>query len=128
MPDSCDCVRFAVISARNPMGKQKTEQWNLEAENKMKQWLDKENVSYRRIYGCSPVLDYIEPSFLVEALDKTHAIELSCLYRQNALFWIERGMLWLVPCNDRYFKEVCLGLFVDRLIDDKKTSRAQYLS
>ena len=110
-------ARFAIVSARNTQGKQQTEQQNQQYEERMECWLQSEDIDFQRIYGCSPTLDYIEPSYQINIPDKTAAVELSRLFRQNALFWIEHDQLWLVPCRKLQFAEVKLGLFSERLME-----------
>ncbi len=80
------CRNFAIISAINPEGEQQSLQLNQQAEQTMKDWLNRYGYHYHRIYGCSPDLDYVEPSFLINMPDKACAIELAALFNQNASF------------------------------------------
>jgi hypothetical protein len=110
------CRNFAIVSARNPEGKEQSLHLNLEAENTLKQWLNRRGYNYNRIYGCSPSLDYVEPSLMVDMPDKTCAIEAAAVFRQNALFWVSDNQLYLVPCSQISNSEVNLGVFSKRLI------------
>ncbi len=110
---------FAIISARNPEGNQQSDQLNQQAEQGMQQWLIRNGNEYCRIFGCSPTLDYVEPSFLVYMLDKENAVELALLFRQNALFWVSDDRLSLVPCDTLSNTEVDLGVFSKRLIQNR---------
>jgi hypothetical protein len=107
---------FAIISARNPEGRQQSDQLNQQAEQGMQQWLIRNGYENCRIFGCSPTLDYVEPSFLVYMLGKENAVELAILFRQNALFWVSDDRLYLVPCDALSNTEVDLGVFSKRLL------------
>ncbi|MEE9412266.1 MAG: DUF3293 domain-containing protein [Methylococcales bacterium] len=110
------CRNFAIISARNPESKEQSLYLNLQAEKTMKQWLNKRSYDYKRIYGCSPSFDYVEPSLLIDMPDKTCAIEAAAAFRQNALFWVSDNQLYLVSCSQISNAEVNLGVFSKRLI------------
>ncbi len=110
------CRNFAIISARNPEGKEQSLQQNQQAEQTMKQWLNSHSYDYSRIYGCSPGLDYVEPSLLIAMPDKASAISLATMFRQNALFWVSNNQLYLVPYSQISNSEINLGIFSKRLI------------
>ena len=110
------CRNLAIISARNPEGKEQSLHLNLQAEKTMKQWLNRQGYDYNRIYGCSPSLDYIEPSLLIDLPDKTCATEVATMFKQNALFWITDNQLYLLPCKYLLKPEVNLGVFSKRII------------
>jgi hypothetical protein len=110
------CRNFAIISARNPEDKEQSLHLNLQTEQSMKQWLNRRGYDYNRIYGCSPGLDYVEPSLLIEMPDKACAIKLAAKFRQNALFWISGNQLYLVSCSQISNSEVNLGVFSKRVI------------
>ncbi len=110
------CRNFAIISAINPEGEQQSLQLNQQAEQTMKDWLNRYGYHYHRIYGCSPDLDYVEPSFLINMPDKACATGLAALFKQNALFWVSDDQIYLVPCSYLSNPEVNLGVFSKRLI------------
>ncbi len=110
------CRNFAIISARNPEGKEQSLHLNLQTEQSMKQWLNRHGYNCNRIYGCSPSLDYVEPSLLIDMPDKACAIKLAAKSRQNALYWISDNQLYLVSCSQISNSEVNLGVFLKRVI------------
>lgn len=110
------CLNFAIISARNPEGKEQSSLLNQQAEQSMKQWLNRRGYDYNRIYGCSPSLDYVEPSLLIDMPDKASAIKLAAKFKQNALFWVSDNQLYLVPCSQISNSKIKLGCFSKRII------------
>ncbi len=110
------CRNFAIISARNPEGKEQSSHLNRQVEQSMKQWLNKRGYDYSRIYGCSPSLDYVEPSLLIDMSDKATATKLAAKFKQNALFWISDNQLYLMPCSQISNSKVNLGVFSKRII------------
>jgi len=88
-------------------------------QQKLMHKLEKKQIPYWTIVGCSPDLTYREPSLLIDS-DKITALELALSFEQNAIFWIEEQQLWLIPCCMQGQTEVALGSFTDRLIELNK--------
>ncbi|WP_111979864.1 DUF3293 domain-containing protein [Algibacillus agarilyticus] len=108
-------IDFAIISACNPRGQILTSSHNRIRDKALQNDIYHLDAIYRSVYGCSPSLDFHEKSWLV-GIDKIAAIQLAIKYEQNAIFWVEQGQLYLVPCLLTTESEVHLGLFKERLI------------
>lgn len=106
-----DC---AIISAQNPAGQPAHPQLNLRRDKELQAWLNKYRLPYRSVIGSSPDLSFQEKSWLV-VCDKTQAITLARQFEQNAIYWVEQGVLYLVPVLLTE-QEVCLGSFEERLV------------
>lgn len=112
-----DQSSWAVISARNPRGEIIQAGFNRANEAHCRYQLNQMGLDYFRIYGCSPTLDFIEPSYCIKVSSKTFALEFARQYRQNAMFWIEADQLWLVPIGVSLFQDMHLGCFAERIQD-----------
>lgn len=110
-------VSWAVISVRNPRGQIIQAELNRINEAHCRRQLNHKGIEYFRIYGCSPSLDYVEPSYCIKASSKTFAIEFAEQYGQNAIFWIEESQLWLVPIGVSSYQDAHLGCFSERILD-----------
>jgi len=91
-----DHINFAIISAQNPHGDVKHHQLNMTLDCQFETRLNTENLPYRRLIGASPDLSFREQSWAVMC-DKAKAVELARKFRQNAIYWVEAGELYLVP-------------------------------
>lgn len=109
-----DQINFAIISAQNPCGHVQTPSRNLLLDNHFANTLDRLNVPYREIVGCSPDLRFQEKSWAV-LCDKSKAIKLAIMFEQHAIYWVEQGKLFLVPALLQQ-KEEYLGEFHPRQI------------
>jgi hypothetical protein len=107
-------LSFAIISARNPEGRLLNLPCNLSLDCQFENWLNRENLPHRRLIGASPDLSFQESSWAV-VCDKPKAIDLALVFRQNAIYWIQDGDLYLVPAlmdsNEEY-----LGSYASRQI------------
>ncbi|MCH9697414.1 MAG: DUF3293 domain-containing protein [Gammaproteobacteria bacterium] len=107
---------WAVISVRNPRGEIIQAELNRVNEASCRRQLNHKGLEYFRIYGCSPTLDFIEPSYCIKVPSKTFARGFADQYRQNAIFWIEADQLWLVPIEVSPFQDAHLGCFSKRIL------------
>ena len=110
---NCD-IDFAIISAQNPAGHLYHPQHNLTLDREFETELDEAHIPYRTIIGASPDLSFQEKSWAV-LCDKTKALSLALKFRQNAIYWVEQGQLYLVPVLLPE-QEECLGQFQQRLV------------
>ena len=106
-------LSFAIITAYNPQGQQCNLGYNHSQDNKLQADIDILGCVYRKLWGCSPALDYAEKSWMIST-DKTTAIKLAEKYQQNALYWVEQGELLLLPCLLKMKSEESIGAFDTR--------------
>lgn len=113
-----DQIDFAIISAQNPHGDVKHHQLNMTLDCQFETRLKSENLPYRRLIGASPDLSFREQSWAV-LCDKAKALDLACKFRQNAIYWVEAGDLYLVSALFSNGEEY-LGRYHSRqiLLDD----------
>ncbi|MBU1308090.1 DUF3293 domain-containing protein [Rheinheimera muenzenbergensis] len=109
----CD-VDFAIISAQNPAGHTEHPYLNLRRDKELQACLNQQRLPYRSVIGSAPDLTYQEKSWIV-LCDKQQAIELALQFEQNAIYWVERGELFLVPVLLQQPEE-SLGAFSPRLV------------
>lgn len=105
-------IPFAIVTAHNPLGQKLTSSQNRLLDRQLQGDIDKLGIPYRAIIGAAEDLSHMEKSWAL-FLDKTEAIELALKYHQNALYYVNNGILTLVPCL-RGEGEVELGLFKNR--------------
>lgn len=91
-----DTIDFAIISAQNPFGNVQHHHHNLTLDCQFESELRGSAFPYRRLIGASPDGSFQEQSWAV-LCDKSRALELARRYRQNAIYWVESGELFLVP-------------------------------
>lgn len=111
-------LNFAIITAYNPEGQVCNLGANRLRDKALQHDINQLKIPYRRIWGCSPQLDYSEKSWVI-ATEKKQAIELAIKYQQNAIYWIEQGMLYLTPCLMHTEAEELLGRFNLRIKGEK---------
>ncbi|MCE9791040.1 MULTISPECIES: DUF3293 domain-containing protein [Shewanella] len=105
-------VPFAIVTAHNPLGQKLTSCQNRLLDRQLQHDIDKLGIPYRAIIGAADDLSHMEKSWAL-FLDKAAAIELAFKYRQNALYYVDKGLLTLVPCH-KGKHEIELGLFASR--------------
>jgi hypothetical protein len=76
--------------------------------------LNQQRLPYRSVIGSAPDKSFQEKSWIV-LCDKGTAVDLAMQFEQNAIYWVERGELYLVPVLMNHPEE-CLGNFRDRLV------------
>ncbi|WP_419570069.1 DUF3293 domain-containing protein [Rheinheimera sp.] len=107
-------ISFAIISAQNPAGDLHHPSQNLLLDKHFSDFLDQLNLPYRAIIGCSPDLSFQEKSWAV-LCEKSKAVDLAIRFKQNAIYWVEAGKLFLVPALLQHQEEY-LGAFYPRQI------------
>ncbi len=110
---NCD-VDFAIISAQNPAGHTEHPYLNLRRDNEFQACLNKHRLPYRSVMGSAPDRSFQEKSWIV-LCDKHQAVSLARQFEQNAIYWVERGQLFLVPVL-LPAQEEHLGSFTERLV------------
>ncbi|MCU4675587.1 DUF3293 domain-containing protein [Catenovulum sp. 2E275] len=106
-------IDFAIITAYNPKGQACTLGFNRLQDKALQADITNFRTPYRRLWGCSPQLDYSEKSWAV-SINKQQALTLATKYQQNALYWVEQGELFLIPCMLTSHNEENLGRFKSR--------------
>ena len=108
-------LAFAIITAHNPRGRLLSNGQNRLLDRKLQEEVSRRGILARTIIGCSPDLGHQEKSWMVFA-DRFASMELARRFQQNALYWVEAGELWLLPCLIHDQLPVSLGEFSARLI------------
>lgn len=108
--------RYAIITACNPKGEFLSGCENLARDYQLQRFITKQNANCRCVYGCSPDLTYREKSWMVN-FDKQQAIEVGKAFEQNAIYWVEDGLLFLTPCLSSEIEEP-VGDVKSRIIAD----------
>lgn len=108
--------RYAIITACNPKGEMLTDCENRARDYRLQKLMSQHKANYRCVYGCSPDLSYREKSWMVN-LEKDQAIEVGKAFDQNAIYWVEDGLLFLTPCLSSENEET-VGAVSSRIIAD----------
>jgi hypothetical protein len=90
--------RFGVITACNPDGRIVTDEENAASTAKLRQHLIETEMVFFPVTGCSPDLVHREPGFGVTC-EADAIVELGQAWNQEAVFWVEAGIVHLVPCG-----------------------------
>ena len=90
-------MRFGVITACNPHGRIVTEEQNAAATAKLLQHLIETEMALFPVTGCSPDSAHREPGFGITC-EAPEIVELGRVWQQEAVFWVEGGIVHLVPC------------------------------
>ncbi len=106
-------LSFAIVTAHNPRGQILCAPQNRLLDRQLQQRIDKLHHPYRTLIGSSIDSSHMEKSWAVP-MAKSAAIELAKEFQQNAIYYIDRDKLLLVPCLLPY-SEVYLGYFSDRV-------------
>jgi hypothetical protein len=87
-------LSFGILTAYDPMGIKTPPAENRAADARLKKVLTAARLKPFRVTGRSLSGDHQEPGYGVSApFDKVR--ELSAAFRQEAFFWVERGMVWV---------------------------------
>lgn len=91
---------FGVITAYNPEGATASNEQNRAATERLRAALTSAGFQIFGVTGCSPDLHHREPGFGVVTNDRHVIVELGRAWKQDAVFWIEAGIVYLVSCRD----------------------------
>ena len=105
---------FSILTADNPRGEISDAHTNRRAERALRNELCL-RCKPARLQGCSPDGVHCENSFAA-AVTPRLAQTLAGRYRQNALYYVEKGVLYLVPCLMKGRRRERLGWFVERIV------------
>lgn len=104
---------FAVITACNPLGQGLDEEADRAATVRLRKAISRLGLKRHRVTGISADMKHREPGFAVWGCDLTAATQLGREFAQNAIFWIEGGVLDVVSCANGERQHV--GLWSERL-------------
>lgn len=91
--------RFGIVTAWNPDGITADTASNHATNARLIALLQAEALPHFPITGGSPDFTHTEPGFGIIA-DQARIIALGREFHQEAVFWIDRGTVHLVPCSD----------------------------
>lgn len=106
-------AEFGIISAFATTGESWTEERNQAADRELEGELHCRSIWRRRIVGFSPTTDHAEPSWAV-ALPLDATCDLGLRFRQDAVYYVRRGVLYVSYCDERR-RLVEVGRFRERL-------------
>ncbi|WP_341503210.1 DUF3293 domain-containing protein [Gallaecimonas sp. GXIMD4217] len=87
---------------------------NLSRDSRLRLELETAGFRSRPLWGCSPDFQHQEKSWAV-LMHRDQALALGHKLEQNAIYWVDRDLLFLTPCLMQEEDEECLGLFSERV-------------
>ncbi|CAN5895012.1 hypothetical protein BH11VER1_BH11VER1_01920 [soil metagenome] len=90
---------FGIVTAWNPDGISADVASNQIASARLQSMLQAEALPCFPVTGGSADFAHVEPGFGIIA-DQSRIVEFGRRFRQEAVFWINRGAVQLCPCND----------------------------
>lgn len=90
---------FGVITAYNPCGKTLSQEENELATKTLRNALEAESLACFSVIGGSSDFAHSEPGFGVIFSSVQRAVEWGVRFRQEAVFWVEKGKVSLIPCD-----------------------------
>ena len=104
---------FVIITAHNPLGQIMTSSQNRLLDKKLQNAIDELAVPYRALIGAAADKAHMEKSWAV-MLGKHDGIKLGLKFNQNAIYFVDGGYLYLIPCHLQ-MPEVAVGEFASRI-------------
>ena len=104
---------FAIITAYATTGETWSEAENEAANAALRAELQKSDRLLGKLTGYSPVTGYAEPSFAA-ALPFEEACDLGLKFRQDAIYYVDTGILHVSYCDQRRRLEP-VAVFLERL-------------
>ena len=91
---------FAVITAYETTGETWSDERNSDADRELREHLGSLSSFVHRLTGYSPTTGHAEPGWAV-AVDLETALAVGNSFRQDAIYFIFRGELFVTHCDDR---------------------------
>ena len=91
---------FGIITACNPFGQPATAEANAAATKSLREMIDGQGWPYFPVTGGSADFTHAEPGFGVQATELDW-LALGRVFKQDAIFWVNRGNVFLMPCSGR---------------------------
>src|SRR5690554_1300934 len=92
---------FAIITAWNPDGRPTALEANQGANDRLRARLDEGEGQWFPVTGGSPDFVHVEPGFGVAGITRDGAVAFGREFRQEAIFWVEGDVVFLVSCKDQ---------------------------
>lgn len=92
-------ICFGVVTACNPNGLVTHDAQNVAATEKLRWQLEVRGRVFFPVTGCSLDLTHQEPGFGVVCQIAKEMVEIGRIWQQEAVFWIEDGIVYLLPCG-----------------------------
>ena len=92
-------IRFGIVTACNPNGVVVDAAQNAAATSELRRQLQDSGRVFFPVTGCSPDLAHQEPGFGVVCQSSEEVVELGRAWQQEAVFWVENGIVHLLPCG-----------------------------
>jgi hypothetical protein len=110
LPDDILPEAFGIVTAWNPDGLAAAPGINDAANARLQTQLMSHGLAHFPATGGSPDFTHAEPGFGILAT-RDRCLELGRQYRQEAIFWIEHGIVYLCSCVDD--SQITLGPWQD---------------
>lgn len=105
---------FAIVSAYATTGERWTERENESADQELAADIQMRSVWHCRLVAYSPTSGHTEPSWAIQlAFDE--ACDLGLAYKQDAIYWVERGQLFVSKCEPSARVRVGVNTFEARI-------------
>jgi hypothetical protein len=89
---------FGIVTACNPYGKPVSAEANAAANEMLRDQLENFGWPYFPVTGGSADSSHAEPGFGVIA-GEIDCVALGRVFKQEAIFWVNRGHVFLMPCS-----------------------------
>lgn len=93
---------YAIITACNPRSRKLSNNENCIKNRKLER--DLADFHFASVNVGDPSFEWVEASFAVD-IPFSQACELAQKYEQNAIYWVENGVLFLVSCDEDQTKK-----------------------
>ncbi|GAL37988.1 hypothetical protein JCM19240_2912 [Vibrio maritimus] len=97
-----ECDSYAVITACNPRSRKLSDEENCIKNRELERNLA--DFCHVSVNVGDPSFEWVEASFAVD-IPFSQACELAQKYEQNAIYWVENGVLFLVSCDEDQTKK-----------------------
>jgi len=89
---------FGIVTACNPFGKATSAEANAAATASLRELIERERWPFFPVTGGSADFSHAEPGFGVMA-GEIDCVALGRVFKQDAIFWVNRGNVFLMPCS-----------------------------
>ena len=93
-------MKFGIVTACNPDGVTVSDELNTAATERLRSDLTGAGFHIFSVTGCSRDLRHQEPGFGIVTSDREAIVELGRAWKQDAVFWVEGGIVYLISCRD----------------------------
>jgi hypothetical protein len=91
---------FGIVTACNPDGVTVSDEQNVAATECLRSALVNAGFYFFAVTGCSPDFRHQEPGFGITTDDRENIVKIGRNWQQEAIFWVEGGIVHLVSCRD----------------------------